>query len=106
MDNFFQEVWSTLEGELREKRPGALISASAPERGSDERRFWIRAGDQSHTLILGPRVMVRRDVLSLIESLREGSWLDLLWQYGCLRVECPKGEYRLVLCEHPDSSTS
>lgn len=32
MDNFFQEVGSTLEGEVREERPGALVSAElSPE---------------------------------------------------------------------------
>lgn len=106
MDDFIEEVWSTLEGELQEKRPGAVLSASAPERGSDERRFWIRAGDQSHTLILGPRVMDREDAPAVIRTLREGAWIPLLWEYGCLRVEYSDDEYHLVLCESPDSSTS
>jgi len=106
MDDFIEEVWSTLEDELRERWPAAVISASAPERGSDERRLWIRTGDQSHTLILGPRVMDQRDAPAVISALREGAWITLLWQYRCVRVECSDDEYHLVLSESPDSSTS
>ncbi len=73
MDNFFQEVWSTLEDELQEKRPGALMSASAPERRSDERRFSIRGGDQSNTLIVGPRLMDRKDAPHVQHTIR---WSD------------------------------
>lgn len=104
VDDFIEEVWSTSEGELRKRWPTAVISASAPERGSDERRLGIRTGDQSHTLILGPRVMDREDAPAVIRALREGAWIPLLWEYRCVRVEYSDDGYHLVLCWSPDSS--
>ncbi len=105
MDDFFQKVWSTLEDELREKRPGAVVSASAPEPESEERVLRITAGYESYLLILGPHVMDREDAPAVIRALREGAWIPLLWEYSCVKVECSDDEYRLVLCESPDSST-
>ncbi len=106
MDDFIQEVRSTLEDELQKRRPGAVILASTPEPGSEERVLRIMSGYESYVLVLGPGAMDQEDVPAVIRTLREGDWLSLLWQYGCLRVECSDGEYHLVLCESPDSSTS
>ncbi len=88
-------VRRAIEQTLDTRWPGAYLGVDTEDWATDTHIFVIRADDRQYRLIVGDRVRQSGNVLRAIDPIRtkEGIWIQLLKDSGCVVFTMRAGEY-------------